>query len=292
MRFASIAAFSIATLILAGFARAQDTESHEEGELRTPCEQADFKKYSSYDAMMTYLQDVQATSTEMKLGSYGSTWEGRPLPYAVFSRPTITKPWEALVSGKPIVLCHANVHGGERTLRESLLVFLRELATKGTPANGLLDDLVILVAPQINPDGFEATPLGTRGNSWGIDMNRDYVKLEQAALKSLVMNLHQRWHPHVIIDGHNGGSRPYDLCYQAHSSATPSTAITTLCDKSLFPYINARMKDHGYRSFYYSRGNKDRWSVGGFDPRISRNYSGFINTIGNSVRVTAWLQDT
>ena len=40
------------------------------------------------------------------------------------------------------------------------------------------------------------------------------------------------------------------------------------------------MEENGYRSFYYSRGNKERWSVGGYDPRISRNYSGFINTIG------------
>ena len=134
---------------------------------------------------MTYLQAVQATTTEMKLGVYGKTWEGRELPYAISSRPTITQPWEALVSGKPIVLCHANVHGGERTLREGLLILLRELATPNTAANKLLDDLVILVAPQINPDGFEATPRGTRGNSWGIDLNRDYMKLEQKALNSL-----------------------------------------------------------------------------------------------------------
>ncbi len=40
------------------------------------------------------------------------------------------------------------------------------------------------------------------------------------------------------------------------------------------------MKDNGYRSFYYSGGNKERWRGGGFDPRISRNYSGFINSIG------------
>ena len=248
-------------------------------ELRTPAETSNFTEYTSYDEMMDYLQALQATTTEMKLSTYGETWEGRELPYAIFSRPTITQPWEALVSGKPIVLCHANVHGGERTLRESVLILTRELATKGTAANALLDDLIILVAPQINPDGFEATERGTRGNSWGIDMNRDYMKLEQKAITSLVQNIHNEWHPHIIIDGHNGGSRPYDLCYQATSNASPAPSIGNLADFELFPYINQRMESEGHRSFYYTGGNAEQWNVGGSDPRISRNYGAFINSI-------------
>ncbi len=279
--FSSAIATAAFCVLTTGTVAAQGTTADEaEPKLQTTCEAAGFKKYTSYKDMVAYLQEVQATTTEMKLGTYGETYEGRELPYAIFSRPTITQPWEALVSGKPIVLCHANVHGGERTLREGLLILVRELAKKGSEANKLLDHLVILVAPQINPDGFEATPRGTRGNSWGIDLNRDYMKLEQKSVINLVANMHNKWHPHIIIDGHNGGSRPYDLCYQSHSNASPAQSITGLCDKELFPFINKRMKDSGYRSFYYSGGNKTSWRVGGSDPRISRNYGGFINTIG------------
>ncbi len=60
--------------------------------------------------MMDYLQAVQANSTDMGLYIYGESYEGRELAMAVFSRPSIRRPWEALVSGKPIVLqvpCHA-----------------------------------------------------------------------------------------------------------------------------------------------------------------------------------------
>jgi uncharacterized membrane protein YgcG len=84
----------------------------------------------------------------------------------------------------------------------------------------------------------------------------------------------------VIIDGHNGGSRPYDLCYQANSNASPASTISDLCDFELFPYINQKMEANGFRSFYYSGGNAERWNGGGFDPRISRNYAAFINSIG------------
>jgi hypothetical protein len=248
--------------------------------LLTPAEISEFTAYTNYEEMMDYIGRVQASSREMKMGFYGETWEGRKLPYLVMSRPTITQPWEALVSGKPIAVIHGNVHGGERTLRESLLILLREFATPGTPANDLLDDLVVVMVPQVNPDGFETGNRGTRGNSWGIDLNRDYVKLEQIEIAGLVKNIHNTWRPHVIIDGHNGGSRPYNLCYQATSNATPFPGIDEMCDFEVFPYINKRMEDNGFKSFYYTGGNEERWNGGGYEPRISRNYAAFINSIG------------
>ena len=179
--------------------------------LRTQSEVSGFAVYTAYDSMMTYLRDVRASSTDMRLGVYGESREGRVLPYVIFSRPLVSQPWEAAALGRPVVSLNANVHGGERTLRESLLILIRELSTPGTEANALLDDLVILVAPQINPDGFEATPRGTRGNAWGIDMNRDWVKLEQPALTAYARNIIQRWRPHLFVDGHNGGAFPYNL---------------------------------------------------------------------------------
>jgi murein tripeptide amidase MpaA len=161
--------------------------------LQTAAEASGFSEYTSYSEMMDYLQAVQASSTEMRLAIYGTSYEGRELPIAIFSRPSIRRPWEALVSGKPIVLLAANVHGGERTLRESALILIREFATPGTGMNRLLDDLVVLVVPSINPDGLMVSPRATRGNAWGIDLNRDYVKLEQQALFCYVTNVVNTW---------------------------------------------------------------------------------------------------
>jgi len=150
-------------------------------ELLTPSEESNFTRYTSYEEMMGYLLQVQASSTEMVLSGYGVTIEGREQPYAIFSRPLVTTPFEAHISGKPILLLGANVHGGEKTVRESLLILAREFATAGTEMNQLLDKLVVLIAPSINPDGFEHN---TRGNATGADMNRDYTKLEQPASRN------------------------------------------------------------------------------------------------------------
>ncbi len=251
--------------------------------LQTPAEGSGFSEYTSYTEMMDYLQAVQAASTEMRLAIYGTSYEGRELPLAIFSRPSIRRPWEALVSGKPIVVLAANVHGGERTLRESALILIREFATPGSEMNRLLDDVVLLIAPSVNPDGLMASPRPTRGNAWGIDLNRDYVKLEQQSLANYVANVVNTWHPHVLVDGHNGGSYPYNICYQCPTHASADPAIVHLCDREIFPYINSRMEENGFQSFYYSgasRNNPGVWTTGGSDPRIARNYLGFSNSIG------------
>ena len=246
-------------------------------EPRTVMERSKWTTYTPYDSMMTYLQDVQKRSTEMRLGFYGETWEGRRLPYLIFSRPLVAEPWEAAALGKPVVVLAANVHGGERTLRESVLILTRELATRGSEANRLLDDLVIIVVPQINPDGFFAR---TRGNLWGIDLNRDYIKLEQPEIASYVKNIINTWHPHLFIDGHNGGAQPYNIAYQCASHADPDPRITEMCDREIFPAINARLAPQGMKGFYYTGGNATRWNTGGFEARIGRNYGGFANSIG------------
>jgi dipeptidyl-peptidase-4 len=261
-------------------------------ELRTQAEESGFTEYTSYDNMMTYLREVQASSTEMRMGFYGETREGRALPYAVFSRPAVTQPWEAWTLGKPILVLAAGVHGPERTLRESVLIMTRDLATAGTPLNRMLDDLTILVVPQINPDGFSRPGGPMRGNLWGLDLNRDYMKLEQPEIQSYVGNILNRWAPHLFIDGHNGGAPPYNIAYQCPSHAAPDQRITALCDDLIFPAIDRKLEENGYSSFYYDVGRTEtRWVTGGTDPRIGRNYGGFANMVGILFESPVGMQD-
>lgn len=251
-----------------------------QAELRTASEESGFERHTGHLEMWDYLEALQAASSEMKLGTYGETWQGRELPYAIFSRPLVTQPWEARVLDRPVLVLAANVHGGERTFREGLLILMRDLATPGTPANDLLDDVVIVATPQINPDGFEATERGTRGNARGIDLNRDYVKLEHPEIAAYVGNIISEWTPHLYIDGHNGGSYPYNLNYQCPSHADPDPRITAMCDDEIFPAIDRKLESEGYRSFFYTGGDEERWRVGGFQARIGRNYGGFVNSAG------------
>jgi hypothetical protein len=247
---------------------------------RTPAELSGFTAHTRHLEMWDYLGALRGATTEMRLGSYGQTREGRDLPYAVFSRPLVNDPSEAWALGRPIAVLGANVHGGERTFREGLLILMRDFATPGTEANALLDEVTVIVVPQINPDGFEASEEGQRGNAWGIDLNRDYVKLEHPSTANLVANVLAAWRPHLFIDGHDGGSRPYNLNYQCPSHYDSMRELTLICDEEIFPAIDARLGAEGYRTWYYQQGDEREWRTGGFQARIGRNYAGLVNSIG------------
>lgn len=246
----------------------------------TAAEQNDFSAHTRHQEMWEYLRALRGATTEMRLDTYGRTQQGRELPLAIFSRPLVSEPWEAWALGRPIVVLGANVHGGERTFREGLLILMRDLATPGTAANALLDQVTVIVTPQLNPDGFEASAQGQRGNAWGIDLNRDYVKLEDPAIASLVANVVAEWRPHVFVDGHNGGSRPYHVNYQCPSHVDTMLELTLICDDEIFPAIDAKLASEGYRGWYYTGGDENEWRVGGWQARIGRNYIGFANAIG------------
>ena len=275
-------ALTLATLLTAAaspLSAQADWTPVADGYPRTAAEESGFQRHTRHDEMWDYLEQLRGVSTEMRLGTYGETRDGRRLPYAVFSRPLVSEPWEAWTLERPVLVLAANVHGDERTFREGLLVLMRDMATPGTEANGLLDDLVVVVAPQINPDGFEASEEGQRGNAWGIDLNRDYVKLEHPSIQGYVENLIGAYRPHLFVDGHNGGSYPYNLNYQCTSAFDPAPELTALCDDGIFPAIDARLGTEGYRSYYYQRGNAQEWLTGGWQARIGRNYGGFANSV-------------
>ena len=248
--------------------------------LLTHAETSGFTDYTPYSSMMTFLAEVQSRSPEMRVGIYGESHDGRALPYAVFSRPSVAGPDEARALGRPILVLAAGVHGVERTLRESVLLLTRDLATRGTAMNDALDHLTILVVPQINPDGFSTEPSAQRGNRWGLDLNRDYMKLEQPEIRGYVQNVLLAWRPHLFIDGHNGGAFPYNINYQCPSHPGGDLRLTALCDERIFPAVDDALEAEGYLSWYYQAGNRTRWTVGGTDPRIGRNYGGLANMVG------------
>ena len=276
-----VALVAVASLVLPRPGQAQVRwEAVADGYPRTAAEANGFSAHTRHAEMWSYLEALRAMSADMRLGVYGETRQGRQLPYAIFSKPLVSEPWEAMALDRPIVLLAANVHGGERTFREGLMILMRDLATPGTPANALLDRVTVLVAPQINPDGFEASAGGQRGNAWGIDLNRDYVKLEHPTIQGYVQNLIGRWRPHLFVDGHNGGARPYNLNYQCTSHYDAAIELTLICDDEIFPAIDARLGGEGMSAWYYQRGDEQEWNTGGSEVRIGRNYGGMVNSVG------------
>ena len=198
---------------------------------RTVAETSDYKATSRHADVVEFCEKLAKESPLVRLGTLGTSHEGRKLPLVIVADPPIATPEEALKSKKLVVFAMGNIHAGEVDGKEALMMLARDIATaKERP---LLKDLVLVFAPIFNADGNEkidkahrpeqagpAEGVGIRANAQGFDLNRDFVKLESPEVRALVRFFNQ-WDPAVFIDCHttNGSFHRYTITYEGGRSA-------------------------------------------------------------------------
>jgi len=157
----------------------------------TRAERTDYGQTSSYADVLAFLDSLQTMTRDLRVGTLGSSPEGRAVPYVIAARPMVSSPAEAQRSGKPVIYLQANIHAGEVEGKEAAQMLLRDL-TAG-PLRALLDKVVLLVVPIYNTDGNErwgpgeqnrpgqsgTEPVGQNTNGQVLNLNRYYVKIEK-----------------------------------------------------------------------------------------------------------------
>jgi hypothetical protein len=180
--------------------------------LRTRAETSGFEATSNYEETLTFLRQLQAHFPQMHLGFYGTSGEGRPMPFVVVSRERAFTAREARALGKPIVLIQNGIHAGEIEGKDASLLLLRDLA-EGKHA-AILDSVTLMVLPIYNVDGHERISLynrpnqdgprqgmGFRTTTNGLDLNRDYLKISSEEARALIALVND-WRPHLHVDDH------------------------------------------------------------------------------------------
>ncbi len=266
--------------------------------LLSAAEKTDFKSTSTYADVQNFLFELRALSHEMTLHTFGKTTEGRELWLAVFSRPQIFSPLQAVQSDKPVVLLQNNIHAGEVCPKEASMILMRDIVLG--ELNALLDKLIILVVPIYNADGNERfseanrlsqvgpeNGVGIRTNAIGLDLNRDYMKIEAKETACLIKNLYVAWQPDVIIDGHttDGSRHGYDLTFgfPQHPNA-PKKLIDFIRDEMLPAVAQKIKRDTGMEMFYYGdfvnfRKPEEGWATYSHHARFGAAYGGLQNRI-------------
>ncbi|SES13335.1 M14 family metallopeptidase [Lentzea albida] len=127
-------------------------------------------------------------ATGLPVSQIGTTAQGRPIQLVrVGSR-----------NARTVVLFICSQHGDEPAGREACLIRMRSLPRSS--------DVTYLFVPNANPDGRAAD---TRGNSAGIDINRDHLLLRTAEARAMAAVIRD-WQPDVIHDLHEfGPSEPF-----------------------------------------------------------------------------------
>ncbi len=268
--------------------------------LQTRAERSKFTETSRYADVMAFIDSLKVRKIAMWDTSYGTTAEGRAIPFIVLSRPRVTNAEFAHRLGRPIVYVQANIHAGEVEGKEALQMLMRDLSLQSSP--GILDSIVLIAVPIYNADGNEkfATQersrgeqngpelVGQRPNGMGLDLNRDYVKAEAPETRASLAAFNA-WDPDVFVDLHttDGSYHGYALTYSPSlSPAAPLGDFT----REMLRTLRTRMRDR-HHTEVFDYGNFDRgfsamqdsaprgWYSYEHLPRYGTNYYGLRGRI-------------
>ena len=261
----------------------------------TRAESSNFEATSTHAEVMMFCEALAAQTTRVELRIFGQSSEGRELPLLIVSNKPVGSVEEAKRSGKSVILCFGNIHGGEICGKEALMMLSRDIARDAD--DSLLEDYILLFAPLYNADGNERVSpehrshqpgpregVGERHSADGYDLNRDFVKLEAPETRSLAWLIHE-WDPAIVIDTHttNGSLHRYTLTYDVPRHPATPASIQDFLRESFLPEVSRTVKDKsGYDTFYYGnfRENHARWVSYPSLPRYSTHYLGIRNRIG------------
>lgn len=296
---------------IAGVLALSTMEGHAQtADMRTRAEISNYEETSTDEDVTRVINGLVDTSSLVYTESFGKTEEGRDMPLMVISDPKVTTPDAARRLGRPIVFVQANIHAGEVEGKEAILKLARRMVSGDLRA--MTRQLVFLIAPNYNADGNEkVSPMnraaqngpvggvGTRENGKGLDLNRDYMKLESAEARALV-GMMNKWDPHVLVDLHttNGSYHGFHLTYSPilNPDADPRLIDFTR-DKMLAPIREAMDKTHNWRIYYYGNFSPEdgsgresakidpnspgttTWRTFDHRPRFGNNYAGLRNRI-------------
>lgn len=229
--------------------------------------------------LMKFWYELDAMSDLVSVRPLTRTLLDREFTLVTIAKDPVTSPQDAIRSGKTIVLIANAVHGNETAGKEASQLVARELVFGGLQK--LLDDVVVLFVPLINPDGGEVR---RRTNEEGFDMNRDYIKLESQEIYALVTRVLNEWTPDIHIDTHHGGSAPFTLTWQGTLNPAADAALRAYPYAHITPRIREALRAEGYDGFDYSgpqtRDGVRGWGSTSVEPRKHHVYTGLVNSIG------------
>jgi Zinc carboxypeptidase len=265
-------------------------------QLKTRAERSNFEETSRYDDVMSFLNTVSQNSELVHMTTMGYTQEGRALPLAIVGRVSDARPETIKASGKLRIYIQANVHSGEVEGKEAAQALVRDIALGRY--NSWLESMVLLVGPDYNADGNEKISLtnrgqqngpvggmGTRANAQGLNINRDYMKLETPEARSMARLLND-YDPHIMMDLHttDGSRHAYYLTYETPNNPAVEPSIDQMSQEWMASVTRTIQSKYGWNIHAYGNvGGRqpDRvWITVEDLPRYSHNYWGLRNRFG------------
>jgi len=204
-------------------------------------------QFTRHHQVVSYFNSVAAATEQVKLSTYGTTYEGRPLQIASISSAKNLSNLDEIqknhliqsglkegivtsLAPKSIVWLSYNIHGNEAVSTEAAMKTIYSLVTEKSE---WLENVVVLMDPCINPDGrdryvnwynqvkstpYDSKPIanehyedwpGGRYNHYYFDLNRDWAWASQKETQQR-LKVYHKWYPQIHVDFHEQGvNSPY-----------------------------------------------------------------------------------
>src|SRR5438094_2231715 len=234
---------------------------------RTSAERTNYAATSTSAEVGAFLDSLELAGAPIAVSEMGTSALGRPIYFVIAADPAVTSGAEAVASGKLVVYLQANIHAGEVEGKEAVLALLRELAA---PRRELLQRLVVLVAPNYNPDGNDALGpqgvnrseqngpelVGRRADGLNLDLNRDYFKAEAPETRASLARVYDAWDPALMVDLHttDGTLHGYHLTYSPPLEPNGPAGPTDFVRNQMLPALRKTLQDK-YRAPTFDYGN-------------------------------------
>ncbi len=204
------------------------------------------KKLARWDKIVEYMRLADRASDRILLREPGKTTDGNPfllmiisssenlrnldryaaLNRKIFDPRTVASPAEAerlAREGKVFVLVTCSIHASEVGATQMSIEAVHRLAADDSPeTRKILDNVVLLLVPCLNPDGqimvtdwynqtlgtpYENSPMpGLYHRYTGHDNNRDAFMFTQVETRLLGKILYEEWFPEIWLDMHQMGN--------------------------------------------------------------------------------------
>lgn len=268
-------------------------------DLLTRAESSGYNATSTSAEVLAFARELAARSNDVRLVSIGTSIRGNEIPMLILGRPAPRRPAELLRDNRLCVYIQANIHPGEVEGKEATLALARDIAL-GEHGH-FLDKLVILIVPNLNPDGndkidprnraYQGGPkdgVGIRYNEQNLDLNRDWIKLETPEARAVVKVLRE-WDPALLVDCHttNGSYHRNPLTYAPPYNPSGDAEVRLYSRDELLPHMVRVLKEKfGYDSIpygnftNYTEPEKGAWGTFTHEPRYTSNYIGLRNRLG------------
>jgi len=265
--------------------------------LLTVAESSNYTRTSLYSDVMSFIQQLQKQTNHIRVETLGKSTEGREIPLLIVGNSLPASYQDLYYDNRAVVYIQANIHAGEVEGKEASLMLVRDiLQDKDLP---FLDDLVILITPNFNPDGNERISadnrrnqkypekVGIRYNGQNLDLNRDAVKLESPEVRNMVEKVLNRWDPVMLVDCHttNGSYHQEPVTFVWGFNPNGDNTLIEYMHKKVTPFIKKNMKEEydvlavEYGHFMSYEDLEKGWQPAGPQVRYITNYIGLRNRL-------------